>query len=62
MDEITVGEFKELLDGYSDDTVLYFNGLDFYRLKLRGEKFLNVEFNQTIGADPDTGEIVIYSQ
>jgi hypothetical protein len=48
----TVGVFKELLKGWPDDYVLTFSGvLDFYRLKSRGPKLVEVEFNQTVYRD-----------
>ncbi|MCI5146484.1 MAG: hypothetical protein D3923_13390 [Candidatus Electrothrix sp. AR3] len=54
-DLMTVGELKERLEGYSDDTKIFFgcNSLTFYRLKLRGEKFLQMEFTQTVYDDKE---------
>jgi hypothetical protein len=48
--ELTVGRLKELLnlEGAQDDWVLHFEGLDFYRLKRRGDKIVQVEFNQLV--------------
>jgi len=34
-------------------------GLDFYRLKIRGDKLVQVEFEQTVYKDPDTDEVVV---
>jgi hypothetical protein len=48
---ITIREFKKLLDNHSDDDELYFSGLDFYRLKRRGDNIVQVEFNQTVYKD-----------
>ncbi len=59
MSEITVGELKERLAGYSDDSILYFGGLDFYRLKQRGEKLIQIEFDQTVYKDGDTGNVIV---
>ena len=55
---ITVGELKELLEGFTDDTELYFSGLDFYRGKRRGEKVVQIEFNQQVYKD-SSGKVVI---
>ena len=55
---ITVGEFKQQLELYSDEAILYFSGLDFYRLKLREENYVQVEFNQQVYKD-DQGKVVI---
>jgi hypothetical protein len=51
MSEITVGGMIELLSGYPEDAVLHFEELDFYRLKIRGEKLLQVEFNEKVYED-----------
>ena len=56
--EITVKELKERLSIFNDDCVVDFGGLDFYRLKLRGDKLLQVEFNQTVYKDA-SGKIVV---
>lgn len=45
---ITVKDMKDMLDGYNDDDELDFSGLDFYRLKRRGSKNVQVEFNQLV--------------
>ncbi len=55
---ITVGEFKRMLKGCNDDVELYFSGLDFYRLKMRGDKLLQVEFNQQVYRNSE-GNIVV---
>ncbi len=48
---LTVGELKEHLAVFSDDYVVFFgpggsNELTFYRTKLRGDKLVQVEFNE----------------
>ncbi len=51
---MTVGEFKDLLKDWPDDFELTFSGgLEFSRLKKRGEKLVDVEFNQTVYKDED---------
>ena len=45
---LTVGELIQQLSVFDKDAEVSFSGLDFYRLKLRGEKLLQVEFNQSV--------------
>lgn len=56
--EITVGELIERLGSFPSDATLYFSGLDVYRLKQRGEKLVQVEFNQPIHRD-HSGQIIV---
>ena len=58
-DLITVGILKDLLNGYSDDMELDFSGLDFYRLKQRSPTLVQVEFNQQVYRDKETGRVVV---
>lgn len=55
---ITVGELRQALALYSDDTELFFGGLVFYRVKSRGEKLAQIEFNQPVYLDPN-GLVVV---
>lgn len=55
---ITVGELKKQLNLYSNDTEISFSGLDFYRLRKRGDNLVQVEFNQLIYKD-NAGKIII---
>ncbi len=55
--EITVREMKAQLSMYPDDLVLYFGGLEFNHLKQRGDKLLQVEFEQNVY--PFKGKIVV---
>ncbi|WP_216250317.1 hypothetical protein [Polynucleobacter sp. 71A-WALBACH] len=55
---ITVGQMKEYLSNYDDDCSLDFSGLDFYRLKQRSDKQIQVEFNQQVYRDAN-GLVVI---
>jgi hypothetical protein len=50
---ITVGDLKERLAAFPDDYQIFFGcyDLDFYRFKVRGEKLVQVEFNQTVYRD-----------
>lgn len=57
--EITVGDLLRMLDGFPRDAVLYFGGLDFYRVKQRGEKLVQIEFNQPVYKDRDSGKVVV---
>ncbi|HEM6844616.1 TPA: hypothetical protein U2I45_001226 [Providencia rettgeri] len=36
------------LAGYPKDTRISFGGLDFYRIKKRGDKLIQIEFNQSV--------------
>ena len=42
----TVGDLKRDLALYADDMEIYFEGFSFYRLKMRGEKLLQIELNE----------------
>ncbi len=55
---MTVGEFRKELAAFKDDDELSFCGLDFYRLKRRGEDLVQVEFDQQVYTDDD-GKVVI---
>lgn len=55
---ITVGQLKEQLKTFSDDMTLDFGGLEFYRLKARGENLLQVEFSQTVYTD-SSGNVIV---
>ncbi|MBK7905398.1 MAG: hypothetical protein IPJ78_02435 [Gemmatimonadetes bacterium] len=48
---ITVGALVELLRAFDPDCELTMGGLQFYRLKLRGEKLLQLEFAQQVYRD-----------
>ena len=50
--EITVEKLIELLKLEDKNKTLYFGGLDFLRLKDRGD-LIQVEFNQTVSQDND---------
>ncbi len=45
---ITVGDLVEQLSIFDSKAELDFSGLDFYRLKLRGEGLVQIEFNQSV--------------
>ena len=48
--EITVKELIERLKAEDQDKIVYFGGLEFFRLKDRGD-LIQVEFNQTVSLD-----------
>lgn len=54
---MTVGELKHRLQGLPDGYEIIFGceELTFYRLKIRGEKLVQLECNQNIYKDPATG-------
>jgi hypothetical protein len=56
--KFTVGDLRRHLADWPDDMELIFSdyGLDFYRFKKRGDNLLQLEFNQTISRDKETGE------
>lgn len=54
---ITVNTLIEHLKSYPGDKELYFGGLEFYRLKDRGD-VVQVEFSETVYQD-DAGRIKI---
>ncbi len=53
---ISVGQLRQELAGYPDDFEISFSGLDFYRVKTRGPKLLQIEFNQQVYRD-DEGRV-----
>jgi len=55
---ITVKELKDQLALYPDSYTIDFSGLDFYRLKHRGETHVQVEFNQLVYRTPE-GRVVV---
>ncbi|BBS11552.1 hypothetical protein WP5W18C01_16460 [Klebsiella aerogenes] len=55
---ITVGELLDRLSSYPRDAKISFSGLDFYRLKQRGENLIQVEFNQVVYRDSE-GRVVV---
>ena len=55
--KITVEKFIELLQKEDQDKELVFSGLDFYRLKDRGD-IVQVEFSQTVFKD-NTGKVIV---
>jgi hypothetical protein len=56
---LTIGELKEMIRLYDDDIEISFSGLDFYRLKMRGDKLVQVEFNQTVYKERETGNVIV---
>mgnify|MGYP003658813554 CR=1 FL=1 len=57
--QITVGQLREMLAGFDDGDELSFSGLDFYRLKRRGDDLVQVEFNQQVYKDSATGKVKV---
>jgi hypothetical protein len=55
---MTVGELIDQLSVFDRDSEVNFSGLDFYRLKNRGPKLVQVEFNQVFYRD-EQGQVVI---
>ena len=55
---ITVGRLKDAIAGYPDDYTIDFSGLEFYRVKQRGDTHLQIEFNQQVYLD-EKGDVVV---
>ncbi len=57
---MTVGELRQKLEGFPDDARIFFGcfSLEFYRLKLRGPKLLQMEFSQTV-SDDEEGRVFV---
>jgi len=51
-EKMTVGDLKDRLAGWNDDWEIQFNGLTFYRLKVRGDELVNMEFNEIFNIVP----------
>lgn len=56
---LTIGDLKEILSGFDNDIEISFSGLDFYRLKMRADKLVQVEFNQSVYKDSKTGKVIV---
>lgn len=58
---LTVKDMREGIDGWSDDAEIHFEGLTFYRFKRRGDRLLQIEFNEpaspTVAAGDDDGAL-----
>lgn len=58
-DGINAGKLKKMLADVPDDWEVTFGGvLEFHRLKQRGAKLMDIEFNQVIYRD-ETGRILL---
>ena len=44
--KMTIGELRKHFDEIPDDWTVNFSGLDFYRIKRRDEKHVQIEFSQ----------------
>lgn len=55
---ITVGELRRLLALHDEDAELYVGGLTFFRLKDKGPKLVQMQFNQGVYED-ERGKIII---
>lgn len=49
--KISVRELRDALAPYPDDWELTFGGLEFYRVKTRGENLVQIEFSQLVFLD-----------
>lgn len=55
---ISVGQLRQEFEGVPDDWQVSFSGLEFYRTKVRGDKLIQIEFNEPVYLD-DTGRVVV---
>ena len=53
---MTVGELKRRLEAFDDDDELCFEGMEFYRFKVRGKKLVQMEFNTEESIAQSEGE------
>lgn len=56
---ITVEQLRRQLSAFPDHYTIDFCGLEFYRLKMRGEEHVQLEFNQPVYLDQHTGRVVV---
>jgi hypothetical protein len=55
---ITVGRLRQELKMFDDDTELSFGGLEFHRVKSRGDNLVQIEFNELVYLDA-SGRVVV---
>ena len=56
---IKLGDLRKRFEGYPDDYEVSFSGLTFSRVKPRGKKFLQIEFEEVVHRD-ENGDIVAF--
>lgn len=56
---ITVQELRQRLAAFPDHYTIDFCGLEFYRLKMRGDEHVQMEFSQPVYLDKATGRVVV---
>lgn len=57
---MTVGDLRRELEGLPDNASIFFgcDSLRFYRIKMRGENYFQIEFNQTV-YDDEQGRVYV---
>ena len=55
---IPLDQLRQALSGYPDDYKVSFSGLTFYRLKTRGPKLLQVEFEESVYRN-EQGKLIV---
>jgi hypothetical protein len=55
---ISVGELRRQLEVFDDDSEIYAGGLTLYKLKVIGDKLVQIEFNEYVHRDQE-GKLVI---
>ena len=63
--QIAVGDLIRELSLYQDDDIVYFSGLDFYRVKGRGQdenghEIVQIEFNESVHRNSE-GIVVVHN-
>ena len=56
--KMTVVELRKHFEGIPDDWTVDFSGLDFYRVKRRDEKHVQIEFSQPVYLD-SVGRVIV---
>ena len=56
---ITVEELRSHLSSLPGHYTIDFCGLDFYRIKARGDEHVQMEFAQPVSLDQETGRVVV---
>lgn len=56
---ITVQQLRQHLAAFPDHYTIDFCGLEFYRLKMRGDEHVQMEFSQPVYLDQQTGRVVV---
>lgn len=56
---ISVEQLRRQLAAFPDHYTIDFCGLEFYRLKMRGDEHVQMEFSQPVYLDKATGRVIV---